>query len=100
MLFIRYLAKRKPSLLDPKNKSRVLCSDDPLGRVFGVDCFTKEETRYVCALAWDTFVAVALWRTGPAAARGSQSQSHAQSGSRFGLVHVVSSSPLMKCLSC
>ena len=48
MLFIRYLAKRKPSLIDPTNKSRVLCADDPLGRVFGVNCFTKEQTRYVC----------------------------------------------------
>ncbi|XP_043224671.1 E3 ubiquitin-protein ligase Mdm2-like isoform X5 [Amphibalanus amphitrite] len=45
MLFLRYLARRKPSLFDPMNKSRVVCQDDPLGRVFGVASFTKDETR-------------------------------------------------------
>lgn len=45
MLFLRYLAKRKPSLFDPDDKSRVMCQDDPLGTLFGVPSFTKDETR-------------------------------------------------------
>ncbi|XP_037092290.1 uncharacterized protein LOC119112281 [Pollicipes pollicipes] len=44
-MFIRYLAQRRPSLLDPQDRSRVICEGDPLGRVFGVRHFTKDETK-------------------------------------------------------